>query len=373
MELSFTAEQENFRAELREFLVDWSELEGFLLQGTKWKQVSQLFKAMAGRGWLSMSWPRQYGGLERGPAWEYLLWDEMARARAARNPLSAGIVARTLIRHGSEEQKNHWLPAIRSSELHFALGYSEPEAGSDLASLRCKATPRKDGYVIEGQKCWQSYADDMDCLWLLARTGKQDDRARGLSLFIVDLDAPGVSVKPIPIMDGDSLNEIFLDGVHVTADRRVGPENGAWTIMGEALADERHIQFPPGRLQRDLAEAIDWFSSRGLADDPLVRHRVAELSLLVEEARVHALRVLALMEKGQPAGVEAAANKVAHTDACQAIARALVELGGPEALLHGSRPELLYLVSTWESIGGGSSEIMRGIVARQGLGLGAEK
>jgi len=294
----------------------------------------------------------------------------MAYARAARNPLSAGIVAKTLIRYGSVDQKRQWLPPIREGRMHFALGYSEPEAGSDLASLRTRAERRGDGYCIMGQKCWQSYAQDMDYLWLLARTGSQESRGRGLSLFIVDLRARGVTVRPLPIIDGDQLNEIFLEDVEVPVAQRVGPENGAWGIMAEALADERHIQFPPGRVRRDLEEMITWLRAHGCLNDPLVRRRLAELAVEVREVEMHALRVLDGMQKRRPVVVDAATNKIAHTIACQNIALAAMEFGAQLALIRGERPELLWRISLWETIGGGTSEVMRSVVARQGLGLG---
>jgi alkylation response protein AidB-like acyl-CoA dehydrogenase len=298
-----------------------------------------------------------------------VLWDEAAYARAARNPLAAGIVARTLLRHGSEAQQARWLPPIREGELHFSLGYSEPEAGSDLASLRTRAERRGDVYVVTGQKCWQSYAQDADFLWLLARTGSPESRARGLTLLIVDLHAPGVRVRPLPLLDGEALTEIQLDQVEVPVEQRVGPEDGAWPILAEALADERHIQFPPGRVRRDLEEVIAWVRENGLDADPWVRRTLADLGVETLEVEMHALRVLDAMLRGRPAVVEAAANKVVHTEVCQRIARAALDLGGPAALVAG-RLEFLWRQSTWETIGGGTSEVMRGVVARQGLGLG---
>jgi alkylation response protein AidB-like acyl-CoA dehydrogenase len=328
---------------------------------------------MGERGWLALAWPESAGGLGRGPAAEFILWDEVAYARAARNPLSAGIVARSLVRYGTEAQRARWLPPIRSGEIHFSLAYSEPEAGSDLASLRTRAVRDGEVYVIDGQKCWQSYAQDMDYFWLLARTGDPESRGAGLSLFICDKQAPGVTVRPLPTLDGDQLNEVFFEGVRVPVEQRVGPENGAWSIMGEALADERHIQFPPGRVRRDLEEMVEWVKAHRLAGDPVVRRTLADLAVEADEVEMHGLLVLDAMCKGRPAVVEAAANKVVHTVVCQKIARAVVELGGPEALVSGSRPELLWRQSMWETIGGGTSEVMRGVVARQGLGLGGRR
>jgi len=371
--LAFPPEAERFRTEVRELLADFHDLDAYFLQGRRWERVKAFFRALGERGWLALTWPPEHGGLGRPITWEFLLWDEAAAARAARNPLGPGIVAKTILRHGSAEQKARWLPPLRRGGLHFSLGYSEPEAGSDLASVRCRAERDGDAYVVTGQKCWQSYAQDMDYLWLLARTGSQESRGEGLSLFIVDLAASGVTVGALPTLDGDQLNEIHLDGVRVPADQRVGPEDGAWKIMAEALADERHIQFPPSRVRRDLSEVAAWARDHGLAGEPAVRRRLAELAVRVLEVEMHALRVLDAMARGHAGAVEAAANKVVHTVVCQEIAEVAMEWGGPAALCEGSRLGLLWRQSLWETIGGGTSEVMRGVVARQGLGLGGRR
>jgi alkylation response protein AidB-like acyl-CoA dehydrogenase len=367
--VGFSREEEAFRAEVVEFLAGYRDLDAFFLQGHKWERVKALFEAMGERGWLSLGWPTRAGGAGKPISYEYILWDEVAYARAARNPLASGIVAKTIARYGTEEQIAKWLPPIRTGQLHFSLGYSEPEAGSDLASVRCRAERDGDRYVVDGQKCWQSYAQDMDYLWLLCRTGTQESRGRGLTLLIVDLAAPGVRVSPLPTLDGDQLNEVFLDGVEVPVENRIGPEDGAWRIMGEALADERHIQFPPKRVLRDLEEVIDWVRARGQDADAAVRRTLAELAVQTLEVEMHALRVLDAMQRGLPGVVEAAASKVVSSTVCQNIARAAMEFGGPEALVEGGRVELLWRQSMWETIGGGTSEVMRGVIAKQGLGL----
>jgi alkylation response protein AidB-like acyl-CoA dehydrogenase len=373
LNFDFDAAAQAFRREVVAFLDDYRDLDGFFLQGHQWQRVRSLFRAMGERGWLSLGWPAASGERPRPISHEYILWDEVAYARAARNPLGSGIVAKTIARHGSAAQRERWLPPIRSGDLHFSLAYSEPEAGSDLASLRTRADREADTFVVSGQKCWQSYAQDMDCLWLLCRTGTQESRGRGLSLLIVDIDAPGVSVTPLPTLDGDQLNEVHFDGVRVPADRLIGPEGGAWQIMGEALADERHIQFPPKRVRRDLEEVIEWVREQGLDRDAHVRRTLSDLAVAVREVEAHGLRVLDAMQRGRSGAVEAAANKVVHTIACQRIARAAVDFGGDEALVHGARVELLWRQSMWETIGGGTSEVMRSVVARQGLGLGGRR
>ena len=372
MNTQFSPEERNFQAEVREFLQDYRDLDGFYGQGHKWPAVRALFSAMAEKNWLALSWPQRFGGLARGPVCEFILWNEVAYAGAARNPLASGIVAQTLIRYGTELQQETWLPRIRTGEIHFSLCYSEPEAGSDLASLRVRADQATSGnhYLLNGQKCWQSYAQDMDYLWVLARTGSQESRGRGLSLFICDKHAAGVTVSPLLTLDGDQLNEVYFEQVEVPLTQRVGAENQAWPIIGEALADERHIQFPPGRVRRDLEDMVAWLNSNGLGTEPAVRQRIAELTVQVMEAEILGLKVLEAMVQRRNATVDAAMNKIIHTTTCQAIARAVLDLGGPEALVSGSRPERLWRQCITETIGGGTSEIMRSVVSRHLLGLG---
>lgn len=369
---SFDKDELAFRDEVREFLSDYTGLDGFYCQGHQWPRVRAMFSAMAQKNWLALTWPKKFGGLGKGPVHEYILWNEVAYARAARNPLAAGIVAKSIIRYGTDAQRATWLERIRTGDIHFSLCYSEPEAGSDLAALRLQAGLSEDGqhYELNGQKCWQSYAQDMDFLWVLARTGSQDSRGRGLSLFICDKAAAGVTVSPLPTLDGDQLNEVFFDGTQVPVEQRIGEENGAWRIIGEALADERHIQFPPGRVRRDLEELVAWLNDHGHGHDLLIRARMADLAARVMETEMLALKVLATMVAGGNATVDAAMNKIMHTTVCQDIARAVLDLGGPEALVAGARPELIWRQSLMETIGGGTSEIMRSVVSRQLLGLG---
>ena len=373
MNFSFSRDQLAFQAEVQEFLQDYKHLDGFYCQGHRWPQVRALFSAMGEKNWLALNWPKAFGGMAKGPVYEFILWNEVAYARAARNPLGAGIVAQTLIRHGTPQQQENWLARIRVGEIHFSLCYSEPEAGSDLAGLRLRAdkNPKGKYYQLNGQKCWQSYAQNMDFLWVLARTGTQQSRGRGLSLFICDRIAAGVTVSGLPTLDGDQLNEVYFDQVEVPQEHRVGEENGAWPLIGEALADERHIQFPPGRVRRDLEEMVAWLNDNGLSNEPVIRQRIAELTAQVMETQMMGLKVLEAMSNGKDATVDAAMNKIIHTVTCQEIVRTVLDFGGPEALVNGAGPELIWRQSLTETIGGGTSEIMRSVVSRQLLGLGS--
>lgn len=366
--IELTRAQQAFRDEVRAFLTAYRDLDGYFFQGSRWPRVRALFEDLGRRNWLAIAWPVDEGGLGLGPVEEFVLWNEMAYARAARPPLSAGIVAKTILGHGTPEQRARWLPPIRRAEIFFSLGYSETEAGSDLASLRTRAERRGDHYLVTGSKCWTSYAERSDWLWTLCRTGAPDSRSRGLSLLILDLRAKGVTVRPLPTIDGEQLNQIELDAVEVPVDQRVGPENGAWPLIAQALAVERHVQFPPGRLRRDLEELVAWLEARGTLADAVAEERIADLGVDVLEAEALAEAVVEATCQERDSTFAAAANKLTHTEVAQRIARAALDFGGREALVEGAMPQHLWRQSTWETIGGGTNEIMRSVVARQ-LGL----
>ena len=362
----FNDEQEVFRSEVQSLIRDHAEVNGFFVEAdaTAWNRVRELYRALADRNWLALAWPESLGGTGRSPAFEAILWDELAYARAARPPFSAGIVAKAIIAAGTTEQHEYFLPPIRKGELHFALGYSEPEAGSDLTGLRTKAVRVGDSYVVTGEKRWTSLAHFADMLWLLCRTGTQESRGRGLSILIVDLRSPGITISPIPLMDGGRLNEIHLDEVVVPAFNRIGEENEGWAIIARSLAVERHVQFSPKRLVRDLEDLRSWVQTAGKENDPDVRARLRDLDTEVAKACALSLLVVDAVEHQRDAIVEAAANKLVSTVLCQQIARAAVDIGAPDAIALSSQMEFLWRQSILETLGGGTSEIMRGIIAR---------
>lgn len=370
MQLAYSSAERAFLAEVRAFLAPWRGL-GQYLQGKDHAGLRAFYKALGVKNWLSLGWPVDHGGHGLPPIYEFLLWDEMAHARIARPPLSAGIVAKTIIRYGTDAQKARWLEPIRTGELMFSLGYSEPEAGSDLASLRTRAELGPEGYRINGTKIWSSSAQDSDYLWLLCRTGEVASRAAGLSLLIVDLRAPGLRIRPMAKMSGNVFCELFFDDVIVPVDQRIGPQDGAWKMMNASLADERHVQFPPKRVLADYETVRDWAMAHGLDRDPVVRERLAELAVDVLECQAHALRVLTAQGDDVRASIAAAANKRASTDTIQAIARAAMDFGIPAALTTAAPIEQLWRQTLEESLGGGTTEIMTSIIARQGLGLKA--
>ncbi|WP_327293687.1 acyl-CoA dehydrogenase family protein [Streptomyces sp. NBC_01197] len=370
MDFGFTSEEEAFRSEVFAFLADYQGLDGYFHRGENTGEgVRRVYRALGERGWLSLSWPAEFGGRGLSPAYEFILWDEMAYARVARPPMGPGLVAKALMTHGTAEQCERLLPGLRLGQINFALGYSEPDAGSDLAAVRTRATLVGDDYEINGAKCWTSNAHWADYIWLLCRTGAPDSRSRGLSVLIVPLDHPGVSVSPIPTHDGGRLNEVRFDAVRVPAGNRVGGENDGWQVVASALAVERHVQFPPKRLRRDLQDLITWVEKSGLSHDPVVRRRLVDLAVKVAETEALALALLGEIISGQPSAVPAAYHKLAGTLLAQEIARSAMEFGSNEALIKDSDVEFMWRQAILETVGGGTSEMMRGLIARQAFGL----
>jgi alkylation response protein AidB-like acyl-CoA dehydrogenase len=371
---SLSPDEQAFREEVQAFLAVHADVHSFFHhEGAANDDQLRLYRALGERNWLALAWPEDVGGLGKPPVYEFILWDELAYARAARPPIGSGIVAKTIIAHGNEEQKARFLPRLRTAEIAFSLGYSEPEAGSDLGGLRTRAVRDGDHYVVNGEKRWTSAAHRADYLWLLCRTGTLESRARGLTLLIVDTSSPGISISPIPAIDGERFNEVRFDDVSVPVEDRVGEENGAWTMIVDSLATERHVQFSPKRVRRDFEELVDWVRAHGMADDPVVRFRLADLAIEVAEVQALTLEMLQAVQDGRSAVVEAASNKLWGSEVCQRIARLATDLGAPEALVKDSELEFLWRQTMSETIGGGTSEIMRGLIARNALGLSAKR
>ncbi|HEX4579252.1 MAG TPA: acyl-CoA dehydrogenase family protein [Candidatus Dormibacteraeota bacterium] len=331
--------------------------------------VRELQRELGERDWLAVSWPVEHGGQGRPLTYEFTLWNTLAYHRATRPELGATIVARLLMRHGTAEQRSHYLPLIRAGQICFALGYSEPEAGSDLASVRTRATRDGDVYRVDGEKVWTSEAHHAEYLWCLCRSGAQADHGRALTLLIVDLAAPGVSVQPIPTIDGHHVNQVRLDGVAVPVSARVGAENGAWDLVREGLAVERHVQFLPGRTRRDLETVIDMCRRSGRLEGEDAQVRLASLAAQVMAAEATAIATVGEAEVGATSPVAAGAAKLLGSRLAQDIADAAFDICGAEALDQRDMAELLWRESVMETIAGGTTEMLLGIVARTALAL----
>lgn len=366
VEISLTAPEREFRTQVAELLAATeASRQAFQIFKDRGGATAELYRELGRRGWLSLTWPKTFDGLALPAIYDLLLWDEMAYHRVARPPVGAGMVARSIIDWGTEHQRERFLPGIKSAGDAYALGYSEPQAGSDLTSLRTRARLDGDHYIVTGEKRWTSDAHTADRLWLLCRTGDLRDRSRGLSLLIVDLDSPGITVSPIATLDGHQLNEVRLDDVAVPDVNRIGPEGGAWQMIRAALARERHLQVMPGRVARDLESLTLLIHHSGADDDDM-----SELATLTSKtAGLHASVRASVRAAGdgEVEAVVAAMNKLVGTSLMQEIARAGSRIVGRAALVEGEEIEYLWRESIMETIAGGTSEMMLDVIAKRGL------
>ena len=372
MNPSGDTEAARFRDEVREFGKSWaSRADPFQVFKDRSGVSAEIYRSLGERDWLSIGWGGygRYG--ERAPLFEFILWDELAYQRLVRPSLAAGIVAKSLIAAGSEQQKSEYLPRIGSGEFSFALGYSEPEAGSDLAGLQCRAISAGDRYVIRGEKRWTSDAHHSDALWLLARTGPADSGTRGLSLFIVDLRASGVVISPIPTLDGHQLNTVHLDDVEVEADRLVGQPGEAWPIVQRALAEERHLQVLPGRLRRDFEDLVAWSIESETLVQPELHSQLAQIAADIDMVEAGCWQLVTDAMLRRDSLLLAARQKLIGTELMQRIARLPSERGDPGCVVEGSPFWMLWRQCILETIAGGTTQVMRDMIARKVLGLGA--
>ncbi|MGH9035564.1 MAG: acyl-CoA dehydrogenase family protein [Acidimicrobiia bacterium] len=332
---------------------------------------------LAARGWLGLTWPPEYGGGGRNEIYRLVLQEELEYAGMPSMSIEVGMVGQTLIRHASEEMKREFLPRIAAGELNIALGYSEAQAGSDLAALELRAERDGEGFVLNGQKMWTSAAHFADLVWLACRTDPAAPRHHGISLFLVDLDSPGIEVQRIDTMGGHRTNLVFFTDVAVPASRLVGEVDRGWTYIVDALDYERLAGFPFGGLQRDLDELVAWARDTGAVDDPDIRRLLAQLSVRVDGARTHLLRGYDRVSRHEVPTYEATMLKVALTELRQDMADAVLDALGPPGLLRENDPaaplagrfEHNWRLEIITTIAAGTNEIQRTILARGHLGL----
>jgi hypothetical protein len=339
-------------------------------------------RRLAEAGYLGMSWGREYGGQEKSGVYDYLLNEELASVGAPLIGKGVGCIGKTLIAHGSEKLKREFLPKILQAEIEFALGYSEPSAGSDLASLQLRAVRDGADWVLNGQKMWTTSAHFADWYWVAARTDPDAPKHKGISVFLLPMDAPGLAVTEVKTMGDHRTNQVFFDNVRVSGDYLVGEANEGWTYVCEALDYERFTMFTVGpiRVKFDaLLELLRITRRDGvpLGEDPVLRSRVALLAAELESASMLQRRVISAALKGGVPTVEAAMYKLYSTELGRRIADFALDALGPEGLLRHSAPdapahgkwEHSYRATVVDTIGGGSSEVQKNIIARRGLGL----
>jgi alkylation response protein AidB-like acyl-CoA dehydrogenase len=390
MRIAWTPDQERLRRELAEYFADLMTPQrrealaagGDYGSGEVYKEV---VRQMGADGWLALGWPEEYGGRAGSMLDQLVFTDEAAVAGAPVPFLTINTVGPTIMRFGTENQKRFYLPKIAAGELHFSIGYSEPEAGTDLASLRTRAVRDGDDYVINGQKMWTSLIAYADYVWLACRTDADAPKHKGLSIIIVPTDAPGFSWTPVHTVSGPTTSATYYEDVRVPAANLVGEENRGWPLITNQLNHERVALTSSAPVRQALAEVREWAQATKLPDG---RRVIDQEWVQVHLARVHAkAEFLKLVnwkiawgadsggERLSPA--DASATKVFGTEFATEAYRLLMEVlgaqayvraGSPGAVLRG-RIERMHRSSLILTFGGGTNEVQRDIVAAVGLGM----
>ncbi len=388
MNFEFSEEQLAFVKEVEAFLDANDDPEVFDLTRENMAQIvdtprRRAFMASLGeKGWLGMTWPKEYGGSEGEGVYEYLLNEQLAGRGGPQIGKGVGIVGKTIIRHGNERLKAEFLPKILRNEVEFAVGYSEPNAGSDAASMQLKATRADDGWILNGQKTWTTSAHFAEWYWVGGRTDP-DSKHAGITLFLVPIDQPGITVNAIWTMGDERTNEVFLNDVFVHDDYVVGEVGRGFQYISEALDLERFTMFtfsPIAQRFELLVEYVKTTTRDGvlLKDDPVVRQRLAQLATQLEVARVMGLKFVYESSKGGAAPTaEASEYKLFATELSKRLANASMDIAGPGSQLRvktaeapmAGRSESTYRYTVIDTIGGGASEIQKNIIARRKLGL----
>jgi alkylation response protein AidB-like acyl-CoA dehydrogenase len=389
MHIALTAEQLQVRAETRAYF------QGLLGDGKRdaydaevatgveaGPEYRGLIRQMGRDGWLAVGWPTEYGGRGYGPVEQLIFLEETQRARAPYPFVTLSTVGPALMAHGSEAQKRRFLPGIAAGEIHFAIGYTEPGSGTDLASLRSTATRRPDGsFVVNGQKIYTSHAEGADFVWFAARTDPDLPRHKGLSILIVDTTRPGFSVTPIHTVGGMRTNATFYDDVDVDADMLVGEWNGGWRLITSQLNHERiglaaRNAIGESLFDRVLAWARAPEGNRRPIDDPTTQALLGEAEARLYAVRSYNYRLASEMAHAEPSAALASSAKLFGTDTMIEVCRLLLEVlgmaglyrAGSLAALIGGEVEQYYRKCQINTFGGGTAEVLRDIVAQHGLG-----
>jgi 3-oxocholest-4-en-26-oyl-CoA dehydrogenase alpha subunit len=387
MHISYTPEQEQLRQQLREYFAGLMTPErrtalasatGEYGDGEVYKEV---VRQLGRDGWLALGWPAEYGGQDRSVLDQLIFTDEAAIAGVPVPFLTINTVAPTIMRFGTPEQKERFLPRIAAGELHFSIGYSEPGAGTDLASLRTRAVRDGDSYVISGQKMWTSLIQYADYVWLACRTDPDALRHKGLSIIIVPTDADGFSYTPVHTLAGVTTSATYYADVRVPAANLIGEESKGWSLITNQLNHERVALTSAAPVQSALADVTDWARSTKLADGRrIIDQEWVQLNLARVHAKAEFLKLVnwrIAAEAGSPGPAAASATKVYGTEltieACRLLMEVLgadaeVRSGSPGAVLAG-RIEHIQRSGLILTFGGGTNEVQRDIIGAAALGL----
>jgi alkylation response protein AidB-like acyl-CoA dehydrogenase len=397
VDFEFSPEERAFADEVEQFLDANDDPDVFDVTRENMAQIVDtpkrraFMKKLSDRGWLGITWPKEYGGQDGEGVYEFLLNEALAGRGGPQIGKGIGIIGKTLIRVGSDALKGEFLPKILDAEVEFAVGYSEPDAGSDAASMKLKATRAErdgvSGWILNGQKTWTTSAHFAEWYWVGARTDPDAPKHAGITLFLVPLDQPGITINGIWTMGDERTNDVFFDDVFVPDVYVVGDLNHGFQYISSALDLERFTMFTFSPMRQRLDLLCDYVrdttvDGEPLKNDPVVRQRIAQLVTQAEVARVLGLRVVDASVKsekqgGAPPTVESSVYKLYATEFSKRLANASMDIGGPGAQLRvrteeapmAGRAESTYRYTVIDTIGGGASEIQKNIIARRGLGL----
>ncbi len=386
MHIAYTEEQESLRRELRAYYAKLltPEIREELHQGHGTGETMRaVVRQMGADGWLGIGWPKEYGGQGRSDIEQFIFFDESMRAGAPVPMLTINTVGPTLYRNGSDAQKAFFLPKILKGEVHFCVGYTEPGAGTDLASLTTRADRDGDEYVINGQKIFTSLASDADYIWLATRTDQDAPKHAGITMFLVDMKTPGIKAEPMSLLSEHNICATYFDNVRVPASAIVGGLNKGWKLITSQLNHERVTICSPGMLENAYDRVLAWTREAKLADG---RRVIDQEWVQVNLARVHAgLHFLRLLNwkvawaatEGRMDVADASSIKVFGTEFYLEAFRLLMEIVGERAYLRrGSandwltgQVEMLYRSLLILTFGGGTNEVQRDLIGLFGLGL----
>ncbi len=380
MNFQFSPAEEQFKEEVRQFFLSQKDL---VAQARKeWDAGSgfgpgcwQILRKIGEKGWLCPTWPQEYGGLGLSYMYRYIIMEQMHHFLNIFSTVGAGMAGPIILKQGSEKQKSEYLPRIARGEIEFALGYTEPQAGSDLAALQIRAEDKGDFFLINGSKLFNTRTHYAQYHWLGARTEVNVPKHKGISLIIVDLKTPGIAVSPIFTVGGRRTNEVSYDDVRVPKENLVGEKNrGIYYIM-EALDYERISTV--GGMERDFRELLNYVRETKPSLSSRLREEIAEVAIEVESAGLMALRVAWMLDRGKVPNYEAAMLKMVVSEVQQDVNNLAMKILGPYGQIRTGSPwarldgmfEWLYRDSLEDLITRGTSEIMRNIIAQRGLGL----
>ncbi|HLJ98952.1 MAG TPA: acyl-CoA dehydrogenase family protein [Streptosporangiaceae bacterium] len=380
MQIAYTPAQERLQRELRAYFAQLmtEEVRHALASGPDYgdgEAYKQVVRQLGKDGWLVPSWPAEYGGRDGTVMDQLIFTDEAAIAHVPVPFLTVNTVGPTIMRFGTAEQRAFYLPKIAAGEIHFAIGYSEPEAGTDLANLKTRAVRDLDGYVITGQKMWTSLIQYADYVWLACRTDPDLPRHKGLSILIVPTDAPGFSWTPVPTLAGPVTSATYYQDVRVPPSALVGDENKGWPLITNQLNHERVALTSSAPVRAALADVTRWAKETGAIQHEWVRLNLARVHAKAEFLKLLNWRIASSAEPLGPAA--ASATKVYGTEFATEAYRLLMEVLGTSATIREGSPgaalagqiERLHRAALILTFGGGTNEVQRDIIAATALRL----